>query len=125
MNKEKALKNKLIKEADKLWHQAGIEKWGLICFFEGTGLEAKAHQKITNTCHHFKPKGLYPELRYSIDNAVPCCWPCHYKMEKVDKSMAGYIVAERGKKWLDSLKGEIKTQTVAYYEEVIKNLQEM
>lgn len=126
---EKRLKKRLEKEADRLWHIAVMKRCGNKCFFHNSGKEAKQHQTTTEKCHHFFAKGLYPNLRYEVSNGVPVCWPCHYKLEKVDRSMIADIISWRGKKWYESLKAKALTkpkpsfQTVSYYQQVIKQLE--
>lgn len=127
---EKRLKKRLEKEADDLWHIAGIKKWGNVCFFQNSPKKAKAHRTHTNTGHHYFRKGLYPQLRYDLDNFVPACWPCHYKMEKIDNTMLIDVGDARGKKWYSGLKKKSKElkpsfQTVQYYEDVIKKLEQI
>ena len=125
---EKRLKKRLEIQADALWHLAIIKKWGNICFFHNSGKEAKEHQKYVKFGHHIKPKGLYSNLRYDLDNGLPACWPCHYKMEKVDRSMSGDVIVRRGKRWYNRLekksqeKPKPSYQTISYYQNVIQNL---
>jgi len=123
-NKKQRLKN----QADKLWHIAGIKEWGNVCFFQNSSKKAKAHRTHTETGHHYFRKGLYSQLRYDLDNFVPVCWPCHYKMEKIDNTMLIDIRDARGKKWYLGLRKKSQKlkpsyQTVAYYEDIIKKLQ--
>lgn len=126
--KQQRKKKRLRKEADRLWHIAGIKKWGDVCFFDNSEKKAKSHQRITKYCHHFKAKSIYGHLRYNIDIAIPVCWPCHYKLEKVDRSMIADIVIKRGKRWfnkIEKLARERPTssyQTILYYENIIIKL---
>ena len=126
---KKALKKKLQKEADKLWHIACLKKWGNKCFFIDSEKKAHGHNDITDSCHHFKPKGIYSSLRYNVDNGVPVCWTCHNKLEQHDKSMQNDILKKRGSEWNDNLESTFRShkrhsfQTIPYYEEEIKKLQ--
>ena len=129
--REKRLKNRLLKEADRLWHEKGAKEWGNTCFFIGSGKEAKQHTSEVKFGHHIKPKGLYPHLRHDLDNYLNVCWPCHYKLEKVDKSMIMDVVSRRGKGWYNRLEKKANNkpagtfQTIKWYEgqiELLKNL---
>jgi len=121
-------KRKLKKKADELWHLACIKKWGNKCFFHSSYKKARAHFRTTTSCHHIKPKSLYGHLRYDLDNGLPVCWPCHYKLEKVDRSMILDVRNERSKKWYASLEKKAREkivgsyQTIKYYEKVIEKL---
>ena len=125
---EKLFKKKSEIEADRLWHLAGIKKWGNICFFHNSGKEAQQHQKFIKFGHHIKPKGAYPHLRYEIDNFLNVCWPCHFKLGRKDLSMSNDVVAKRGLTWYNRLEKKAKNkpigtfQTSAYYQKVIANL---
>lgn len=125
---EKRLKKRLEKQADILWHEAIKKKWGNICFFEGSGKEAKEHQKYVKFCHHIKPKGLYYHLRYDLDNGLPCCWPCHFRLEKCDRSMILDVREKRGQKWYSELEKKAKTRlgpsfkTISWYNKQIELL---
>lgn len=103
LRKEKREKKKLIAEKDREWHKKGLEKWGKECFFHNSDKKAKEHKRFTEYCHHFRSKRMYPELRHNTDNAIPICWPCHFRLEQVDKSMMADIVEKRGLEWLKKL----------------------
>lgn len=98
LKKEKRDKKRQKKEADREWHIKVHEKYGNHCFFTGSGKEAKQHHDwlLWWETHHFKAKSKYPELRCLVENGLPCCWPCHYKMEKVDQSLRDYVIQKRG-----------------------------
>lgn len=129
---EKLLKKHLEAEADRLWHLAVIKKYGEVCFFNLSPKQAEKHQRIATKCHHYYPKGLYPALRYVIENGVPCCWPDHYKAEKIDRTMIADIAIGRGKKWLNNL-NKIRTkrqnwssfETIDYYKNIIEQLKKV
>ena len=129
--KEARAKKRLEKEADRLWHEAGKKKWGEACLFHGSSKQAKQHQNYTKFGHHFFRKGLYPQLRYDIDNFVNACWPCHFRLEKVDTTMAGDVILARGKRWYNKLldKSQVKLksgfQTKEYYKKTIDKLKKV
>lgn len=113
-------KQRLRKEADKLWHIAGQKKWGKLCY---CGREAQPE------CHHYYPKGLYGHLRYDLDNAIPICFHHHFsRHHKGDPRVNQSIIELRGKKWYNELREKAyerpksSYQTVTYYREVIKRL---
>lgn len=126
--RKKTEKDKLKIEADKLWHLAGIKKWGEICFFNNSEKRAENHTKIIKFGHHIKPKGLYPHLRYDLDNFLNVCWACHYKLEKCDRSMILDVREQRGKTWYNRLEKKAKQKpdssflTINWYSDKIKVL---
>ena len=125
---EKIQVDKLKKEADNLWHKAVIKKYGRDCFFHNHSLRATNHIKTAFTCHHYFPKGCYPELRYDIDNGVPMCWPCHFRLENRDKSMRDEILLKRGVEWYQglrdiSMKKDKSYKNMLYYKKIIEQLQ--
>lgn len=128
--KQARKKKRLRAEADRLWHIAGLKKWGNICFFHGSGKEARNHQRTTKHCHHYKEKSIYGHLRYNLEIAVPACWACHYKTEKVDRTMIVDIAIKRGKRWLNKVEKLAKDrptssyQSIGYYQGIIKGLKE-
>jgi len=128
LRREKTLMNKLQKDADKLWHKVVIKKYGATCFFHDHQMSAKNHARVAVNCHHFKPKGMYPELRYDIENGIPMCWPCHFKLEQSDPSMREEIMLKRGNEWYLSLmkRSGIKKsfKNIEYYNKTIKILEE-
>jgi hypothetical protein len=124
---EKRLKNRLEKEADRLWHIACCKYWGDDCFFKDSPKKSEKHETKVKHCHHYFPKGRYPELRYDIMNGIPCCWPDHYKAEKIDRTMLADIIVTRGKKWYNDLLKKTQVtrysfETVEYYQKIIKDL---
>jgi len=127
--KKKDPKKELKKQADHLWHQAVIEKYGNRCFFINSSKKAKNCLGTTQICHHIKKKSGYAHLRYHIKNGVPVCWPCHFKLENYDLSMTVDIVLKRGKKWYSELEEKAKEKqkssykTIEYYKDNIKRLE--
>ena len=128
--KEKRLKKRLQVEADVLWHLAVIKKYGDRCFFAGKTKQALNCPKVAQKCHHYFPKGRYPELRYEITNGVPICWPDHYKAEKIDRTMLADILRVRDEEWynkLNKIRFERKSwssfETTDYYRKIIKELE--
>jgi len=128
LKKEKILKKKLEKEADKLWHEAGKLKWGDTCFFHNSDKKGNAHSRKVRFGHHIKAKSLYPNMRYNLDNFLNVCWSCHYKLEKVDRSMILDVIVKRGKKWYNVLEREAKKKikpsfkNIEWYKKNIKRL---
>lgn len=123
-------KRSLRAKADKLWHKACLKQWGNKCFFaDYPNLRSEDCKGITETCHHFKRKGRFSWLRYSIDVGVPICWNCHYKLEKVEPSMIAEIVLVRGRKWYNRIERLIQEgrekasfKTLEWYKEQISRL---
>jgi len=118
---EAAVKRKLRAEADRLWHIAGIIKWGNQCIIDYCSLQVKS-------CHHYKPKGQYGFLRYDLDNAIPICWPHHFRLEKADNSLVAQIVIKRGRKWYEKMENKVRERpkgsftTIKWYRENIERL---
>ena len=88
-------KAELEKQLDAIWKIKCAFKWGKFC--EGCGEPA-------SVVHHFIPKSRNGLMRYDIQNGVPLCVNCHYKVHFspsppeihriVDK-----IRKNRGEKW--------------------------
>lgn len=102
----KNLKQLLRKEADKLWWEAVIKKFGKRCVICG---------KPAIDCHHFFPKRLYPAVRFEIDNGVPLCRGCHFAHHfKGDPTIHKKIIEQRGKKWYDRIEKKAKEPRSSY-----------
>ena len=115
-------KRKLRLEADKLWKEAVIKRWGDKCIL--CPKPADIHQT-----HHFKPKSHYASLRYDIENGCPICRKCHFTLEHVDKSLVAEIATIRGKEWYQGI--QLKAQqthsgltTISWYRQQIERLKE-
>jgi len=115
-------KNKLLRaEADKLWREVVIKKYGDKCEVCG---------KPAIHCHHFYPKGLFSHLRFDIENGVPLCFHCHFsRHHKGDPTVNETIIEKRGKEWYNKLKEKAQEkhrsyQTTGYYYDIIEGLQE-
>ena len=88
--KERRLKKRLKKEADREWYLELIQKRPNC---EVCGKEARQ-------VHHFYPKGLYGHLRLNKDNGISLCMGCHFMHHhRGDPKIHQAIVAARGKKW--------------------------
>ena len=90
-------KKKLEKELLKLWFQRSLEKWGDRCTICG--------RKATQM-HHFIPRSRSRLLKYDVENAVPLCQSCHYKIHFSSNPneihrLVEIIRKRRGKKWCD------------------------
>jgi len=110
-------KQLLRSQADRAWFVGVFREWGNTCICGEPAVQA----------HHFYPKGLYPALRYDLDNGIPICLRCHFLHHtRHDPSIGLLITANRGKKWLAGLekrkRNEI-TWTIKEYEENIKRLE--
>ena len=83
----------IIKQADKLWFQACVDKFGELCEYCG---------KPMMQVHHFYRKSNYGHIRYSLVNGVVCCQGCHIRADEppfIDK-----IREKRGEEWYSELK---------------------
>jgi len=109
--------------ADKLFYEI-IIKLHPIC--EGCNKNEKSQQ-----AHHFFPKGLYPHLRYCIDNGIGLSMACHFKQKHLgDPIIIQNIIKKRGLKWYENLKRKSfkkpkpSFQNIVYYEKIIQKLNE-
>ena len=90
-------KNKLEKEAKEIWKQRALKKWGTKCLACG---------EPADVFHHFIPKSRSVLLRFSVENAIPICSKCHYKIHFSSKPTEIHRIVEeirraRGKDWCD------------------------
>lgn len=72
----------------------------------------------TEVAHHHVHKSKSTRLRYEIDNLVPLCNSCHFKLHKDESYWGSRVVQERGMDWfkkLDRTKNEIVKADVHYY----------
>ena len=67
-------------------------------------------------------------LSNDIENGIPMCWPCHFKLQQSDPSMREEIMLKRGNEWYLSLmkRSGIKKsfKNIEYYNKTIKILEE-
>ena len=75
----------------------------------------------TQVAHHFIKKSVSSNLRYNIDNLIPLCNDCHFRLHFNDEGLwNGRVAIIKGKDWLDNLeknkKATIKCDCL-YYEE--------
>jgi len=119
-------KQKLQKEADALWKQRCLEKWGDQCIVSGFP---------ANTFHHFISKSKSTLLRYDVENGVPVSLKIHYILHFSKNPDEVYqaikkIREKRGKVWCDYIdkmkkekfKGNI---TIKWLEQQISKLNEL
>ena len=90
-------KNKLEKEAEEIWKQLALKKWGTKCLACG---------ELGDVFHHFIPKSRSVLLRFDVENAIPICSKCHYKIHFSSKPTEIHRIVEeirraRGKDWCD------------------------
>lgn len=107
----KSTKKNLEAKAKKLWTELALKKWGEKCEICG----AKATQ-----IHHYIPKGSNRLLKYDIENAVPLCQSCHYKIHFSPKPgevarLVEIIRKKRGKKWCDYIDAKEKEKLGGFY----------
>ncbi len=113
------VKKRLKDEADVLWKEAVIKKYGNLCEICG---KPAAHY------HHFYPKGLFSILKFEIFNGVSFCFHCHFsRHHKGDPTINEKIIQKRGQKWLKDLQKKSKErlasfQTIQYYRDNIEKL---
>ena len=96
--------------------------------------EGKRRYKNCEVCgnpisclHHFFPKSTSSRLRYDWLNLIPICQGCHMRHHQAgDPSIHGTIIKKRGMEWYEDMKvirHEIIKVNVAYYEEILKELE--
>jgi 5-methylcytosine-specific restriction endonuclease McrA len=106
-------------KADKLYQEIGRHryKYCLVCGGEYSCL------------HHFIPKGRSSALRYDLDNGIPICNSCHFKIHKAqDPTPTVTILAIKGEKWFNKLKKKqhnIIKINKSYYQKKINELQKI
>lgn len=93
--KQKTNKQILQSETLKVWYEKCIEKWGRIC--------PVCNESIVQV-HHYIPKSRNGLLRYDIQNGIPICQKCHYKIHFSPKPSEVHRIIEkirqvRGKEW--------------------------
>ena len=111
-------KTRLEKKGLELWKQACAKKWGTKCEICG---------KDASTFHHFIYKSASNALKFDVENGVPICRDCHFKIHRQKKNgfMALRIRDRRGKKWSDYIQskdGVLINRTIGWLEEQIKGL---
>jgi len=126
MAKETTLrkKTKLRKEANELWQQACLKKWGSNCVCGERAVQV----------HHFIPKSRNGLMRYDIENGVPICQKCHYIIHFSADPTEVYRVVDlirrkRGKGWIEYIDDKKKIHGVSFnnirwLEEQIKKLRD-
>jgi len=113
----------LIKQAEDLWKQKCLEKWGDRCIITG---------EPANTFHHFIPKSKSTLLRFDVQNGVPICLKHHYIIHFSKNPDEVYqiiktIRKKRGKEWCDYIDQKKKERfndniTIKWLEQVLKDL---
>lgn len=90
-------KTRLRLEADKLFKNACLLKWGKKCeICKGSYLA---------TPHHYFYKSSFSHLRFDTDNGVILDAQCHARLHFKDpKIVEEQIIKVRGMKWLNKLK---------------------
>ena len=111
MNKTTAKLHRLETKATKLWFNLALKKWKEVC--EGCGEPA-------SQMHHYIPKGRSRLLKFNVDNAVPLCQKCHYKIHFSPKPseiarIVNKIRKGRGKKWCDYIDAKEREQLGGFY----------
>jgi len=108
--------SRLKKKCDKLYQEIGRKenKYCLVCCGKYSCL------------HHYFPKSISSNLRYDLENGIPICVKCHYKIHKVnDPRINRNILKFKGDEWHKRLtkKARIKVKSsLTYYKKVEENL---
>lgn len=82
-------------------------------------------QQFTEVAHHHIHKSKSTRLRYELDNLIPLCGRCHFKLHQNESYWAGKIIQKRGMKWfkkLDKLGQEIVKADTRYYKDAYDRL---
>lgn len=86
--KERILKKKAKKQADKEWYLKNKKEFCEVCGKDGRQV------------HHFYPKGLYGHLRLLDANGITLCMGCHFMHHhRGDPKIHQAIIKGRGKIW--------------------------
>ena len=116
--KARKKKQRLRKEADKLWFQVVMERYHWKSLVSG---------KPATQVHHFFPKSLYGHLRYDLDNGIPLTQGEHFAHHhRGDPTIHQTIIKKKGRKWYEKLLHKAhhthkrSYQTIKYYEDIIK-----
>lgn len=116
-------KQLLAREADALWKEKCLEKWGDRCIITG---------EMASTFHHFIPKSKSTLLRYDVENGVPVSLKIHYILHFSKSPDEVYQIIKtirerRGKEWCDYIDLMKKKRfegniTIKWLEQVLKDL---
>ena len=83
--------------------------------------------KKTHCGHHFFPKSLSSALRYEKSNMIEICCGCHFAHHtRNDPTIHIIILFKKGFDWYNNLidlKNKKPKINIAYYEAIIKKLQ--
>ncbi len=122
----KTPKQKLQKEADELWREKCLEKWGDKCIITGLPI---------STFHHFIPRSKSTLLRYDVLNGIPVSLKIHYIIHFSKNPDEVYqiikqIREKRGEVWCNYIDAKKKEKfngniTLKWLEEIIKQLNEI
>jgi len=72
----------------------------------------------TQVAHHHVHKSKSTRLRYELDNLIPLCASCHFKLHQNESYWASIVVEKKGIEWfkrLDKLGQEIVKSDVHFY----------
>ncbi|MDD5068887.1 MAG: HNH endonuclease signature motif containing protein [Candidatus Pacebacteria bacterium] len=72
----------------------------------------------TEVAHHHVHKSKSTRLRYDLDNLIPLCGSCHFKLHQNESFWAGKIIEIKGLEWfqkLDRTGQEIVKADVHYF----------
>lgn len=58
----------------------------------------------TQVAHHFQHRSKSTILRYDLNNLIPLCNSCHYKLHQNESYWAAIIVQMRGIDWFNDLR---------------------
>jgi len=109
-------KAKLRKLCDKLCYEKYLQKTCEIC------------GKKANQLHHFYPKGAFGHLRYTPENLISLCFPCHFILTHQNRRLEDKIREKKGEKWFKNLTKKAYQRpkssylTIEYYENILKKL---
>jgi hypothetical protein len=78
----------------------------------------------TQVAHHHVHKSKSLVLRYNIDNLIPLCNGCHFKLHLNESYWASKIVETRGIEWFQYLDKEKNKIIKPNYNEIYEALKE-